>query len=148
MANFTFEDLLTYSPFEALLIAFNETHGTALNPRYVALDKVVSAVGELATVRIKAIPYSVSMGTQSFSGQCNINVKRIDLRYFFPSGYVIDGFEKLTAHDVARIIGDGTGVVFDVNDVEEDIITIENNVLRAGANSLRWYGQIEIHNAR
>lgn len=145
MSNFTFENLLTYSPFEALLIAFNETHGTALNPRFVALDKVVSANAGMATVRIKAIPYSVAMGTQIFTGQCDIDIKRIDLGYYFPRGYVIPGLDQMTSHDVARVIESGTGVVFDKSDFESDVITPTNNVLKASADSLRWYGQIEIH---
>lgn len=147
MANFTFEDLLTYSPFDALLIAFNETHGTSLNPRFIALDKVVSSVGELLTVRIKAIPYSEAMGSQPFSGTADISVKRFDIGYFFPGGHVIDGLEKMTSYDVARTIGDRTGIVFDSSDFVSEVITPDNNILKASENSLRWYGQMTIHNS-
>lgn len=147
MANFTFEDLLTYSPFDALLIAFNETHGSALNPRFVALDKVVSSAGELLTVRVKAIPYSENMGRQPFKGQADINVKRFDIGEFFPSGHVIKDLEKMSSHDVARVIGDSTGIVFDPSDVVSEVITPENNILKASENSLRWFGQMKIHNS-
>jgi hypothetical protein len=144
MSNFSLDQLLTYTPFQAMLIAFNETHGTQLNPRFVGLDQVLSSEGPDITVRLKAIPQRSNSEANRFSGKGDITVTRLNLTDLFPQPFVMDYFGEVVSHDVARTITQRTGIVFDESDFESVVLTPENAILKAGPNSLRWYGQMTI----
>lgn len=147
MSNFTLDHLLTYTPFQALLIAFNDVHGTQLNPRYVVLDRIVSSNGIDLTVRLKAREVLPNADENRFSGTGDIAVKRLNLATLFPAPFVIDYFGEIVSHDVARTITQKTGIVFDESDFDSVVLTPTNAILRASVNSLRWYGQMTIQKA-
>lgn len=144
MANFTLEQLLQYPPYEALLIAFNDTHGTTLNPRFVQLDKVVASEGPVARVRIKATSVLPNKEDQRFSNQTELQVTRLDLADLFNQSFAIPYSGEIVSHDVARVISQRTGVLFEEADFVTEVITPTNNVLKAAPTSLRWYGQLTI----
>lgn len=147
MSNFTLDQLLTYTPYQALLIAFNDVHGTQLNPRYVALDSIVSSNGADLVVRLKALSVQPNVDENRFSGSGNIAVKRLNLAAIFPRPFVMDYFGEVVSHDVARTITQQTGIVFDESDFESVVLTPTNAILKASPNSLRWYGQMTIQKA-
>jgi hypothetical protein len=144
MSNFSLDQLLTFTPYQALLIAFNEVHGTQLNPRFVGLDQVISSNGADLVVRLKAIPQRSNSEANRFTGSGDITVKRLNLADLFPNPFVMDYFGEVVSHDVARTITQRTGIVFDESDFESVVLTPENAILKAGPNSLRWYGQMTI----
>lgn len=145
MANFSLEQLLKYTPFEALLIAYNEQHGTTLNPRYVALDSVLSSNGRNATVRLKARADLPNQEEKKFTNQGDIIIERLNIGELFNEPFYLRYAGRIVARDVATAITKVTGVVFDENDFIEDIITVSNNKLKASPNSLRWYGEMTIY---
>lgn len=147
MANFTLEQLLTYPPLEAMMIAYNEVYGTQFNPRYIAVDNVVGGVGQDIVVRLK--PFDIVPGPEvnRFEGTCDITVKRLNLAEFFPRPFVIDYFGEIVTSDVAKYITERTGIVFSESDFDSEVLTPDNPILRASVNSLRWYGQMTIQKA-
>lgn len=147
MANFTLDKLLTYSPWEALLIAYNEEHGTQLNPRFVQLDKIVSSNGQDLVVRIKARASMPNKEENRFSGSGDILVKRLNLAAIFTRPFSMSYSGEVASHDVARTINQRTGMVFDTSDFDSVVLTPQNPILKASANSLRWYGQMTIQKA-
>jgi len=147
MANFPLDKLLTYSPWEALLIAYNEVHGTQLNPRFVELDKVISSNGQDLVVRIKARNTMPNKEENRFSGSGNITVKRLNLAEIFSRPFVMDYTGEVASHDVARTINQRTGMVFATSDFDSVVVTPQNPILKASANSLRWYGQMTVQKA-
>lgn len=144
MANFNLVQLLKYSPFEAMLIAYNDEHGTTLNPRYVMLDRIVSSSGPEITVRLKARPDTPNREEKKFSNQGDITVRRLNLSDLFDEPFYLPYSGRIVSGDVATAITKVTGIVFDENDFVEDIITVDNTTLRASPNSLRWYGEMTI----
>lgn len=147
MSNFSLDQLLTYSPYQALLIAFNDTHGTQLNPRFVGFDRVVSSNGADLTIRVKALAQRPNAEENRFSGSGDISVKRLNLADIFPRPYIMDYFGEVVSHDVARHITQRTGIIFDESDFESVVLTPTNSILQASPNSLRWYGQMTIQKA-
>lgn len=147
MANFTLEQLLTYPPLEAMMIAYNEVHGTQFNPRYIAVDKIISSSGADIVVRLK--PFDIVPGPEinRFKGTCDITVTRLNLAEFFPRPFVIDYFGEIITHDVAKYITERTGIVFSKSDFNDEVLTPDNPTLQASVNSLRWYGQMTIQKA-
>ncbi|MNP89219.1 hypothetical protein D3C85_16230 [compost metagenome] len=146
MANFSLVHLLKYDPFEALLIAYNDVHGTSLNPRYVMLDSVTPSLGRDVTVRLKARPDIPNEEEKKFSNVGEITVRRLDLTALFGEQFELEHVGEVVSHDVAKVIARVTGIVFDQNDFIDDVITIENNVLKASPVSLRWHGTLVINN--
>lgn len=147
MANFPLEQLLTYTPLQAMLIAINDVHGTQLNPRYVELDKIVSSSGQNLVVRLKARTVLPNADENRFSGSGDIAIKRLNLATIFPVPFVLDYFGEVVSHDVAKTITQRTGIVFDESDFDSVVLTPTNSILKASANSLRWYGQMTIQKA-
>jgi uncharacterized protein (DUF697 family) len=147
MANFPLEQLLTYTPLQAMLIAINDVHGTQLNPRYVELDKIVSSSGQNLVVRLKARTVMPNADENRFSGSGDITIKRLNLATIFPVPFVLDYFGEVVSHDVAKTITQRTGIVFDESDFDSVVLTPTNSILKASANSLRWYGQMTIQKA-
>lgn len=147
MANFTLDQLLTYTPLQAALIAFNDVHGTQLNPRFVELDKIVSSNGQDIVLRLKARTSNPNAEDNRFGGSGDITVKRLNLATIFPRPFVMEYFGEVVSHDVARTITERTGIVFDQNDFESVVLTPTNAILKASPNSLRWYGQMTVQKA-
>lgn len=144
MSNFTLEELLQLPPLEAMLIAYNEEHGTQLNPRFVFVEQIVSSAGRNLTVKVTSRGDLSNKDTQRFSGSALITIRRLDLAELFTQPFIIDYAEAISSIDVGNNIYSKTGVVFDSADFVPDVITEENNVVRAGENSLRWYGEMTI----
>lgn len=147
MANFPLEQLLTYTPMQAMLIAINDVHGTQLNPRYVELDKIVSSSGQNLVVRLKARTVMPNADENRFSGSGDITIKRLNLATIFPVPFVLDYFGEVVSHDVAKTITQRTGIVFDESDFDSVVLTPTSSILKASVNSLRWYGQMTIQKA-
>lgn len=147
MANFPLEQLLTYTPLQAMLIAINDVHGTQLNPRYVEVDKIVSSSGQNLVVRLKARTVLPNADENRFTGSGDVTVKRLNLATIFPAPFVLDYFGEVVSHDVAKTITQRTGIVFDESDFDSVVLTPTNAILKASANSLRWYGQMTIQKA-
>ncbi|MNB72883.1 hypothetical protein D3C87_1085010 [compost metagenome] len=147
MANFPLEQLLTYTPLQAMLIAINDVHGTQLNPRYVEVDKIVSSSGQNLVVRLKARTVMPNADENRFSGSGDITIKRLNLATIFPVPFVLDYFGEVVSHDVAKTITQRTGIVFDESDFDSVVLTPTSSILKASVNSLRWYGQMTIQKA-
>lgn len=144
MSNFSLEQLLQWSPLEALLIAYNDKFGTQLNPRYVELVHVIPDDAGRAIVKLKARGVLPNADDQRFFNSGSFSIQRLDLGELFDSVFAIEQFDRIMSRDVARIITQRTGVVFDENDFIEDILTPENNILQVSPYSLRWHGQLTI----
>ena len=147
MSNFSLEQLLQMDPYEALLIAYNEEHGTQFNPRYVVLDAIVGSDGPQLTVRLKARADLPNKDDQRFSGTCTITVNRLNLADFFVDPFVIPYDTNITSLDVGNTINARTGIVFDENDFIRTIVTPESDMVEASPSSLRWYGQLIVAQA-
>jgi len=144
MANFTLDQLLQYPPLEALLIAFNDTHGTQLNPRFVTVDQVFASAGPEVIVRLSAIQAAPNAEANRFINSCDITVVRQDIGEVFGHSFTVDYSGEIVSHDVASIITRRTGVVFAADDFLTEVITPETNRLVAAPTSLRWYGELAI----
>lgn len=145
MGAFTLEHLLRMAPYEALLISYNELHGTQLNPRYVVIDEIIDSTGPELTLRLKAASFPPNSEEGRFTGEGTITVQRLDIGELFGNVPVaIPTGGRMLSYDAARYLTQRSGIVFDSNDFVETILTPENNVLRASPNSLRWYGQLTI----
>lgn len=142
MSYFTTERLLTYPPFEALLIAVNETLGTRLNPYNAEVVDIATVDGtpQFADVTLKANQTVDSL----YSGQGPVRLKRLDLSDFFGGSYTIVYDGKVSSLDIARIITDGTGIQFSEDDFVKAVITPSSNKLVASDTSLRWFGELTI----
>ncbi|MNZ78922.1 hypothetical protein D3C78_975150 [compost metagenome] len=147
MANFTLEQLLKYPPFDALLIAYNDVKGTQLNPRFVELAQVINSNGADLTIRIKARDSLPNSDENRFKGQGDITVKRIDLGALFNTPFAVPFSGEILSHDVANVISQKTGIVFDKSDFDSVVFNQSTFTLQAAANSLRWYGQMTIQKA-
>ena len=145
MANFPTERLLGFTPYEGLLIQFNEVHGTSLTPRYIELVSVNGTSGPLATVTLRAKDTLPNKEEKRFSGHCTFQLQRLDLASLFPDGVSVILAEGLLSHDIARIVGERTGIVFDSSDFDDVLVTVDDPVLQASIHSLRWYGQLTIN---
>ncbi|MCY1285786.1 hypothetical protein D9M68_17900 [compost metagenome] len=144
MSNFTLTQLLQMTPLEALLIAYNETHGTQLNPRFVEVDRVIGSTGQQLSVRLKARSNISSREHQRFIGSGEFVVNRLNLSDLFTTPVQIPYSEAISSPDVGRNITQITGIVFDDNDFVKDVITVDNNVIQAHPESLRWYGEMTV----
>lgn len=147
MSNFPLEQLLQMSPFEAMLIAYNEEHGTQLNPRFIAIDQILSSDGPTLSLRLKARTDLPNKDDQRFSNACIITVERLNFADLFTAPFIVPYGEAITSFDVGRNITQKTGVVFDENDFISDVITPDNPIVRAGLHSLRWYGELTVAQA-
>ncbi len=148
MSNFSLEQLLQWPPVEALMIAYNDKFGTQLNPRYVEIVHVIPGDDGQAVVKLKARDVLPNAEDRRFFNSGSFSIQRLDLGALFDNVFVIEQLDRIMSRDVARIITQRTGVVFDANDFIEDILTPENNVLRASPYSLRWYGELTIAQAQ
>lgn len=144
MPNFSLVQLLKYPPFEAMLIAFNGVHGTTLNPRYVEIDGVPSAVGRSLQVKLKARRDLPNVEEKKFFSEGTITIDRLNLADLFNEPFYLDYPGEVVSHDVANAITKVTGIVFDRRDFVDEVINLSNNRLKAAPTSLRWYGEIEI----
>lgn len=144
MSIFTTAELLTYKPTEALLILINESLGTSLNPRYVEIGDIVASDGLQATVEIKALVNEANEEPVRFTGQGTIDFTRLDIGQFFDGQYSLTYDVAITSYDVARMITDNTGILFDERDFVNSVITSDSNKLTASPNSLRWVGELSI----
>ncbi|MNO14073.1 hypothetical protein D3C76_37140 [compost metagenome] len=147
MANFSLEQLLKYSPFEALLIAFNEAHGTQFNPRFVELVSATGTAGANLTARIKARGSLPNTDENRFKGQCDVTIARLDLGALFTTPFPVPFDGDILSHDVANVISQRTGIVFDKSDFDSVVFNQSSFTLKAAVNSLRWYGQMTIQKA-
>lgn len=147
MSNFTLTQLLQLPPIDAMLIAYNEEHGTQLNPRFVEVDEINGSTGPSITVRLKARPDLPNKDLQRFNGVGTITVNRLNLADLFTTPFSIEFSEAIASPDVGRNITQITGIVFDDNDFVKDVITAENPVVRAHPDSLRWYGELIVDKA-
>lgn len=147
MSNFTLEQLLQMTPLDAALIAYNEEHGTHLNPRYVVIDQIVDSDGPNLVVRLKARADLTNPSEQRFTGSCLITIVRLDMGVIFRDPFQIPYIDAIASPDVGNTINRKVGIVFDENDFIQDVITPENNVVRAHPNSLRWYGEMIVEQA-
>lgn len=144
--NFTTEQLLQLPPFEAALIAYNDQHGTQLNPRFVELDGVVNNDGSWVTIRLKAREDNPNKEDRRFNGQCTITIERLDLGETIGT-VKIPYIDSITTPDVGSNITKQVGIIFDENDFIKDVITETNTVVRANPESLRWYGEMTVEKA-
>ena len=144
MPNFSLVQLLKYPPFEALLIAFNDVHGTTLNPRYVEIDGIPSAIGRSVQVKLKARTDLPNAEEKKFFSEGTIVVDRLNLSELFNEPFYLDFPGEVVSHDVANAITRVTGIVFDRSDFVDEVINLTNTRLKAAPTSLRWYGEIEI----
>lgn len=145
MGAFTLEHLLRMTPYEAMLIGYNELHGTQLNPRYVLLDEVIDSTGPDLTVRLKAASFPPNSEDKRFAGSGVITVQRLDIGALFGNAPVaVPLGTAMLSYDVARYLNQRSGIVFDPSDFVEKLITPEDNTLLASPHSLRWYGQLTI----
>jgi hypothetical protein len=131
-------------PLDALMVAYNDVHGTQLNPRFIELDRVTGSTEQQITVRLKARSHISSREHQRFVGNGEFAVNRLNLSELFTGGVQIPFSEAISSPDVGRNITQITGIVFDDNDFVKDVITVENNVIRAHPDSLRWYGELTV----
>jgi hypothetical protein len=144
MANFSLEQLLQYPPLEALMISYNEVFGTQLNPRYVELVHVIPGEAGQCTVKLKARDVLPNKDEQRFFNTGEFALQRLNLGEVFAEEFSIEHVGEIVSHDVGRIITQKTGVVFDASDFVSEVLTPENNVLKAAPESLRWYGSLTI----
>lgn len=144
MAYFTTVKLLTYDPTSALLIAVNDQTGLSLHPSYVEVGPILSANGNLATVKITARNIAPNLEEKRFLNGGPVEFTRLDLSSFFGGSFKIPYDGAISSLDVARIITDRTGIIFDDRDFQEAVITASANKLKASPNSLRWIGELTI----
>lgn len=144
MDYFTTEKLLTYAPVSALLIAVNEKLGTSLHPSYVTVGEVTAPNGLLATVEISASAEVPNSQEKRFSGKGTVTIDRIDIGPFFGGQYAVKYDGAITSYDVARLITDQTGILFDERDFPDSVITAQSNKLKVSPRSLRWVGELTI----
>lgn len=147
MSNFTLTQLLQMPPLDALLVAYNDVHGTQLNPRFVEVEQIGPSVGPDLTVRISARTGLSNREFQRFTGTGTFTVTRLNLADLFTAPVIIPFSEAIASPDVGRNITQITGIVFDDNDFIKDVITSENTVVRAHPDSLRWYGEMSVEKA-
>lgn len=144
MSNFTLEQLLQLPPYDALLINYNEEHGTALNPRYVQLDEIIDSDGPELLVRLKANPSLPNSEEKRFINSAVITVNRMDIGALFVGPVDIPYSTHIFSHDVARVIQQRTGIVFTQDDFIDKVITPDDPILSTASTSLRWYGHLVI----
>lgn len=144
MTYFTTEKLLTYPPFNALLIAANDALGSSLNPKYVEEGAVLSTSGNLLTLEIVASTGDNNRLDKRFVNKGRLTVERIDLATFFEGSVEIEYGAAISSLDVARIIGERTGIVFEERDFVRSVIRPNSNKLVAAPHSLRWVGELTI----
>jgi hypothetical protein len=144
MSFFTTEKLLTYLPINALLIATNEKLGLSLHPSYVSVGEVTAPNGLLATVEITARDEEPNSLEKRFSGKGTVTIDRINIATFFGGPYSIKYDGAISSFDVARIITEQTGILFDDRDFPDAIITAQSNKLVVSPRSLRWVGELTI----
>ncbi len=144
MANFTLEQLLRWPPYEALLIAYNEQYGTSLNPRYVDLGEVIGGEGPQVRVNLKASQGLPNSDERQVINQGIITVNRLDIGAMFAGVVNIPYSGQIVSHDVARILTQRSGIVFDRSDFLDVVLTPEDNILKPAPQSLRWYGQLTV----
>ena len=144
MKFFTTEKLLTFSPESATLIAINERVGTTLHPSYVKVGEVTDPVGLLAKVEIEALLVPPNSQEGRFSNKGWVTIDRLDIAAFFNGQFVIDFGEAISSLDVARLITERTGILFDERDFVEAVLTEQSNKLVASSRSLRWVGELAI----
>lgn len=144
MNYFTTEKLLTYPPVNALLIATNEKLGLSLHPSYVAVGEVYEPVGLLAKVEISSRTEVPNSEELRFTGKGWVVIDRIDISTFFDGQYAVTYDGAITSYDVARIITEQTGILFDERDFPDTVITAQSNKLVVSPRSLRWVGELTI----
>lgn len=142
MNYFTTEKLLTYPPVSALLIAANQKLGLSLHPSYVIVGEVYEPNGLLAKVEVAA-----RTEEGRFSNKGWLTIDRIDIGTFFDGQYVVTYDGAITSYDVARIITEQTGILFDERDFPDSVITPQSNKLVVSPRSLRWVGELTIISA-
>lgn len=144
MANFSLEQLLRFTPYEAALISFNEQHGTQLNPRYVELTEVIGSEGPQVSLRLKAASIPPNSEENRFTNQALITIQRLDIGALFAGAVRIPYSGQIVSYDVGRILTQRSGIVFDPSDFMDQVLTPESNILKASPKSLRWYGQLTV----
>lgn len=147
MNYFTTEKLLTYPPVSALLIAANQKLGLSLHPSYVTVGEVYEPNGLLAKVEVAARTEVPNSEEGRFSNKGWLTIDRIDIGTFFDGQYVVTYDGAITSYDVARIITEQTGILFDERDFPDSVITPQSNKLVVSPRSLRWVGELTIISA-
>lgn len=144
MKYWTPDKLLTFPPDRALLIATNDALGTSLHPDYVVVGEVYDVQGNLAKVDITSRTVEPNSLEQRFANKGFVTIDRMDISDFFDGSFTIEYSGVISSKDVARIISDSTGIIFDDRDFTETLITPQSNKLVVSPRSLRWMGELTI----
>lgn len=147
MVTFTTEKLLTFTPEQALTIAINNALQLSLHPHYVTYTVKDSVDAKRATVEVAAKQTEPNVSDVRVKNKGTVVLRRIDLTEFFGMNYRIDYDQAIHTRDVARIITDRTGILFDDRDFVDAVLTPGTNVLTANPQSLRWVGSLTIVSA-
>lgn len=143
MSTFALSDLLKYPPEEAMFIAFNIISGTNLNPRYIMVSERTPSTTAKMRVKIKARECGEGEEVHA-KGEGSILVNRLNLNDFFNGEVKVPFDGRITSMDVANIINQRTGIVFDSDDFIEEIIEEQGGTLKASPISLRWFGEVAV----
>lgn len=147
MVTFTTEKLLTFTPAQALAISINNALSLNLHPDYVDFTVKQALDAKRALVEVAASQSEPNTLDPKVKNKGQVVLRRIDLVEFFGMNYRIDYDKAIHTRDVARIITDRTGILFDDRDFVDAVLTPGANVLTAHAQSLRWVGSLTIVSA-
>lgn len=141
------KELLGLHPWEALIEMINRHYTKALDPAYVTLVTIDQLTDEKIFITLALHP-STSLHNQLPPEELlSVVVTRLDLQRFF-KGPVSMVFTRrpVTTLDITRRILDQTGIVFDKDDVVNEVVPTgaTNYLLKAHPRSMRWIGQLSI----
>ena len=142
--NFDTARLLKLAPLAALMVIVNQSRGTRLNPNQIRASQVVALDERRTQVLLEAYTPEDPFATQIYKGKARFVYKRLDLATFFGEHYKLDADLPTTSYNLLDKISRATGIVFDQNDFDNQVVRGTPFRLVAKPGSLRWVGELFI----
>lgn len=140
--NFTTTQLLRYHPLTALLILTNQASGLRLNIDQIRVERVEALEEGRARVTLEYFDDPAPVTRQLYTGRGTVICSRIDVEEFFGARDItLKVPYPTTTLDVLAAMQERTGIVFDLNDFEQDTAFEPSAELVAQSTSLRWVGK-------
>lgn len=136
--------LLKFDPAVALLIMANNHLNIRLRIEYVTLSKPKATDDNGLTEVTITTKRSADEGIRrDYTGSLKYVYKRIHVADIF-SDLVLDLTPPITVGGVLRNLSLATGLVISPDDFENALISSKSFVLKAKADSLRWFGETTV----
>lgn len=140
--------LLTLSPQNAILRMINDANGTNFKPGAFNFGQPVQGPGRQVAMRLSARPAVARNDWQPVQGELDVTYNRLDIGATFAGA--LDGFTVTLPASTQNVIDEltrRTGQAFFLEDIVLEEITRQNAtayLIKAKAESLRWYGALEV----